>query len=139
MPRRMPAPTRKTTRRPTRKFSEEPPLSVTQHSITVGGKTLVYHATAGFIVLKEEEGKPLVKDSGQRASQESKSESKPDTEPPKTKDGLKPKAKVFFVAYTLDGIEDPATRPVTFAFNAAVPVRLAAHGFHRAAPRESHG
>jgi carboxypeptidase C (cathepsin A) len=98
------------------KVFEEPPLSVTSHSIPVGGKTLKYHATAGFIVLKEEEGKPLVKDSGQKTS-ESKSKSKSETEPPKTKDGLKPKAKIFFVAYTLDGVVDPASRPVTFAFN----------------------
>ena len=90
--------------------------SVTSHSITIGGKTLKYHATAGFIVLKEEEGKPLVKDAPQKPSPDSKSESK-ESEPSKTKDGLKPKAKVFFVAYTLDEAGDPADRPVTFAFN----------------------
>jgi carboxypeptidase C (cathepsin A) len=95
------------------KFFEEPPLSVTSHSITVAGKTLKYHATAGYIVLKEEEGKPLVKEPGQKAPSESKSEN----EPSKTKDGLKPKAKVFFVAYTLDDAGDPSTRPLTFAFN----------------------
>ena len=39
---------------------EEPVLSVTAHTITVGGKTLKYHATAGYLLLKEEEGKPLV-------------------------------------------------------------------------------
>jgi carboxypeptidase C (cathepsin A) len=35
----------------------------------------------------------------------------------KTKEGLELKAKVFFVAYTLDDVADPGTRPVTFAFN----------------------
>ena len=29
----------------------------------------------------------------------------------------KPQAEVFFVAYIKDGVEDPATRPVTFSFN----------------------
>jgi carboxypeptidase C (cathepsin A) len=95
------------------KVFEEPPLSVTAHSITVGGKILKYHATAGYIVLKEEEGKPLVKGPGQKPSAETNSE----TEPGKTKDGLKPKAKIFFVAYTLDDAGDPSTRPLTFAFN----------------------
>jgi carboxypeptidase C (cathepsin A) len=95
------------------KIFEEPPPSVTAHSITLGGKVLKYHATAGYIVLKEEEGKPLVKEPGQKPSPEAKSE----TEPSKTKDGLKPKAKVFFVAYTLDDAGDPSTRPLTFAFN----------------------
>jgi carboxypeptidase C (cathepsin A) len=76
------------------KIFEEPAPSVTAHSITIAGKTLKYHATAGFIVLKEEEGKPLVKEPGLKPPPEAKSE----TEPNKTKDGLKPKAKVFFVA-----------------------------------------
>lgn len=95
------------------KIFEEPPLSVTAHSIAIGANILKYHATAGYIVLKEEEGKPLVK----QASQKTSSETNTETEPGKTKDGLKPKAKVFFVAYTLDDAGDPSTRPLTFAFN----------------------
>jgi len=95
------------------KVFEEPPLSVTAHSITVGGKILKYHATAGYIVLKEEEGKSLVKEAGQKPPGDTTAE----TESSKTKDGLKPKAKIFFVAYTLDDAGDPATRPLTFAFN----------------------
>jgi len=35
----------------------------------------------------------------------------------KAEDGTIPKASVFFVAYTRDGIEDPSKRPVTFSFN----------------------
>ncbi len=35
----------------------------------------------------------------------------------KAEDGITPKASVFFVAYTRDGVEDPAARPVTFSFN----------------------
>src|SRR5437588_2692907 len=93
-------------------FEETPPI-VTSHSVTIGGKTLKYHATAGYIVLKEEEGKPLVKSSEHKPAPEEKKEH----EAEKTKDGLKPKAKVFFVAYTLDDAGDPSSRPVTFAFN----------------------
>src|ERR1019366_10463476 len=40
--------------------SEEPVLSVTAHTVVVNGKTIKYHATAGYMILKEEEGKPLV-------------------------------------------------------------------------------
>jgi carboxypeptidase C (cathepsin A) len=32
-------------------------------------------------------------------------------------EGEKPKAKVFFIAYTLDNVKDGAARPVTFSFN----------------------
>jgi carboxypeptidase C (cathepsin A) len=99
------------------KFFEEPPLSVTAHSVTIAGKTLKYHATAGYIVLKEEEGKPLTKPQGQKPPPDAKPDAKSESEPSKTKDGLKPKAKVFFVAYTLDDSGEPATRPLTFAFN----------------------
>src|SRR5882724_6806946 len=67
------------------KVFEEPPPVVTTHSVTLGGKTLKYHTTAGYIVLKEEEGKPLVKAPDQKPAQEEKKES----EPEKTKDGLK--------------------------------------------------
>ena len=92
---------------------EDPAPVVTAHTITVGGRTLKYHATTGYLVLKEEEGKPLVKS----ATPPPPTEAKPEDETKRTKDGLKPKAKVFFVAYTLDDVADPATRPLTFAFN----------------------
>src|SRR6266481_5256894 len=74
------------------KVFEEPPPVVTAHSLTVGGKTLKYHTTAGYIVLKEEEGKPLVKGTEQKPVSEAK-----ETEANKTKDGLKAKAKIFFI------------------------------------------
>ena len=50
----------------------------------------------------------------------------------KAEDGT-PKASVFFVAYTRDGMKDPADRPVTFSFNggpgaAAVWVQMGAFG-----------
>lgn len=34
----------------------------------------------------------------------------------KEEDGT-PKASIFYIAYTLDGVKDPATRPLTFSFN----------------------
>ena len=64
-------------------------LSVTHHSVTINGKELRYTATAGTLVLKAEVDK----------------------------EGEKPKASVFFVAYTLDDVEDASERPVTFSFN----------------------
>jgi carboxypeptidase C (cathepsin A) len=59
--------------------------SVTQHTATIGGKEFKYTATAGKLVMKDDEGKP--------------------------------KALVFFIAYTKNGIEDLGQRPITFAFN----------------------
>lgn len=67
-------------------------LITTHHDLSAGGQTLSYTATTGRIVLRKEvfeEGKFT---------------------------GHTAKAEVFVIAYTLDGV-DPATRPVTFAFN----------------------
>ena len=96
--------------KPEAKPEEDPPLSITAHSVTVDGKLIKYHATAGYLVIKEEEGKPMVP--GAPAGAEDKS-----ADAPKHKDGLKPKAKIFFVAYTLDDVTDPSKRPVTYLFN----------------------
>jgi carboxypeptidase C (cathepsin A) len=81
----------------------EPPkdqISETHHKIVIDGREICYTATAGTIVLKEEiEGE----------------EKKVEAE--------KPKASIFFIAYTRDPDEgtDEAThrqqRPVTFSFN----------------------
>lgn len=68
-------------------------LVVTQHKITINGQEIAYTVTAGTIVLKEE----------------------PDRE--KEYEGEKPKAEFFFIAYTKDGLENPAERPLTFSFN----------------------
>jgi carboxypeptidase C (cathepsin A) len=56
-------------------------LSVTRHSVRIGGTEVRYTATAGTLLLKEENGKP--------------------------------RASLFFVAYTRDGVSDLARRPVT--------------------------
>ncbi|HEX6940458.1 MAG TPA: hypothetical protein VF158_13670 [Longimicrobiales bacterium] len=63
----------------------DPPLSVTRHSVTIAGKRLDYTATAGYLVLRDEEGNH--------------------------------RANIFFTAYVRDGVTDPRTRPITFAFN----------------------
>jgi carboxypeptidase C (cathepsin A) len=59
--------------------------SVTHHAVTVEGKSWPYTATAGNLLLKDDDGTV--------------------------------KASIFYIAYTLDGVKDPGTRPVTFSFN----------------------
>jgi carboxypeptidase C (cathepsin A) len=77
-------------------------LVVTQHKVRIGGKEIKYTVTAGTMVLKEEPA---------------------DRE--KEWEGEKPRAQVFFVAYTKDdnGAKSPEKtpslhkRPLTFSFN----------------------
>jgi carboxypeptidase C (cathepsin A) len=96
------------------KADEDPVLSVTAHSVTVDGQVIKYHATAGYIVLKEEEGKPLVAPDPNYPMPPGPSGDKEDE---KYKNGVKPTAKVFFVAYTLDDVADITKRPITYLFN----------------------
>jgi carboxypeptidase C (cathepsin A) len=63
----------------------EPKLSVTEHELTVGGKTIKYKATAGYLVLKDDKDKP--------------------------------RANIFFVAYTKMDEPNAAKRPLMFSFN----------------------
>ena len=72
-------------------------LVETQHSITLNGQQISYTVTCGTIVLKEES--------------EKKGENEGESE------GEKPKASVFFIAYTLDNVPDRSQRPITFSFN----------------------
>ncbi|OGO40747.1 MAG: peptidase S10 [Chloroflexi bacterium RBG_16_58_14] len=69
----------------------------TKHTITINGQEIAYTVTTGRIVLKEEAEK--------KGDEAGKSE------------GEKPKASIFFVAYTRDGVEDRTQRPLTFSFN----------------------
>ncbi|HEX5837158.1 MAG TPA: hypothetical protein VFY26_04955, partial [Anaerolineales bacterium] len=77
-------------------------LVVTRHQVRIGGKEIKYTVTTGTLVLKEET---------------------PDRE--KESEGEKPRAQIFFVAYTKDpnGTKNPAPapalrkRPLTFSFN----------------------
>jgi carboxypeptidase C (cathepsin A) len=84
-------------------------LSVTSHSIEIGGEKLAYTAKVGYLILPDEKGKP--------------------------------RANLFHIAYLRDGLEDPATRPVTFAFNggpgsSSVWLHMGALGPRRVAMRE---
>ncbi len=69
----------------------------TKHSITLGGQTINYTVTTGTMVLKEEAEKK-----GDKGGES---------------EGEKPKASVFFVAYTRNEVADKAKRPLTFSFN----------------------
>jgi carboxypeptidase C (cathepsin A) len=60
-------------------------LTTTEHVAKVQGKELKYTATAGKLVMRDDEGKP--------------------------------KALIFFIAYTKNGVDELSHRPVTFAFN----------------------
>jgi carboxypeptidase C (cathepsin A) len=78
----------------------EPPqdkLVETKHSIMLNGQKIPYTATCGTIVLKEEAHK----------------NNKTDEE----FEGEKPRATIFFIAYTRDDVENPDKRPLTFSFN----------------------
>ncbi len=81
------------------KPAEEPKdeLIVTQHNVVIDGEEIAYTVTCGRIVLKEE-----IEESGEK---------------PGPVDGQKARATIFFVAYTRDGVEDLASRPLTFSFN----------------------
>jgi carboxypeptidase C (cathepsin A) len=85
---------------------DAPKVSVTEHSITVNGQVLKYKAVAGYITLSDEnkDGKP--DDAGKS----------PAPAPGVDSEAGKPKAKIFFIAYTREG-SDVNARPVTFAFN----------------------
>lgn len=72
-------------------------LVETKHSIQLGGKTIPYTVTCGTIVLKEESKKQ-----GEKEGEW---------------EGEKPKASIFFIAYTRDEVSDPSQRPLTFSFN----------------------
>ncbi len=69
-------------------------LVTSKHSVKIGGKTIKYTVTTGTMVMKEE-----------TADREKEAE------------GEKPRARVFFVAYTKDAVGDTAKRPLTFSFN----------------------
>ncbi|MCX6027914.1 MAG: peptidase S10, partial [Chloroflexi bacterium] len=72
-------------------------LVETRHTILLGGQEIRYTVTTGTIVLREEAEK-----TGEKAGEA---------------EGEKPKASVFFVAYTRDDVPDKTRRPLTFSFN----------------------
>ncbi len=72
-------------------------LAQTSHKIVINGQEIAYTVTCGRIILKEESQK--------------KGESAGESE------GEKPRASIFFVAYTRDDVQDTSKRPLTFSFN----------------------
>jgi carboxypeptidase C (cathepsin A) len=76
-----------------RKPEPKDQLSVTRHRARIDGKQVAYTVTCGTMVIREESEK------------EGKHE------------GEKARASVFFIAYTLDDVKDPARRALTFSFN----------------------
>jgi carboxypeptidase C (cathepsin A) len=65
----------------------------TSHTVVINGQTIPYTATCGTIVLKEE------------------------SEKDGASEGDKPRATIFFIAYTRLDVDDKAKRPITFSFN----------------------
>ena len=68
-------------------------LVSTEHRLVLGKKTLDYSAVCGTVVLRE------------------------DPQKDGAREGDKPRASVFFIAYTLKGVKKPEARPLTFSFN----------------------
>ena len=68
-------------------------IVVTKHKARINGETFVYTVTCGTVVLKE------------------------DTEKDGNREAEKPRASIFFMAYTKDGVKDASKRPLTFSFN----------------------
>jgi carboxypeptidase C (cathepsin A) len=99
-------------------FEPQPPV-VTEHSLTLpDGKTLRYKAITGYLLLRDtvaEQDRAQAEESDD-AEPESSPEPKKNEKPVDPTKG-KPKAQVFFVAYVAEDAGDPASRPLTFAFN----------------------
>lgn len=72
-------------------------LVVTHHRTTIGGREIAYTVTCGTLVFHQESEK--------RGEKQGEAE------------GAVPKAEIFFIAYTLDGVDDPSGRSLTFSFN----------------------
>ncbi|HAV78651.1 MAG TPA: peptidase S10 [Anaerolineae bacterium] len=88
----------KSEKKPEEKKEEKPApkdnLVITNHKVKIGGREIKYTVTAGTMILKEETD---------------------DRE--KESEGEKPRAQVFFIAYTKDGASNKSKRPLTFSFN----------------------
>ncbi|MGE5223721.1 MAG: S10 family peptidase [Omnitrophica WOR_2 bacterium] len=72
-------------------------LVETKHTLTMAGQSIPYTVVCGRMILKEEAEKK-----GEAAGES---------------EGEKPRASVFFVAYTREYVTDKASRPITFSFN----------------------
>jgi carboxypeptidase C (cathepsin A) len=72
-------------------------IVTTQHTCTIDGVAISYTVTTGTMVLKEEAEKV-----GEKEGEA---------------EGEKPRATIFFIAYTRDDTQEGQHRPITFAFN----------------------
>ena len=68
-------------------------IVTSKHKIKINGETIAYTVRCGTVVLKE------------------------DSEKDGNREADKARATMFFIAYTKDGVKDPAKRPLTFSFN----------------------
>lgn len=94
-----------------RNYEPAPPV-VTEHTVTLpGGKKLNYKAITGYLLIRD------IKQESQPEKESAKEQPRESAQDQLDPTKGKPKAQIFFVAYILDGVDDPATRPVTFAFN----------------------
>lgn len=75
------------------KLTPQDVTSVTKHTVRINGRALKYTVTCGSVVLHEEHDKD-----GEALD-------------------ARARASMFFIAYTLDGVRDPARRPITYSFN----------------------
>ena len=96
-------------------------IVATDHTYSLGKKKLDYTATCGTVVLRDYDGDGR------------DSEGK--------RQGDKPRATMFFTAYTLKGVKKPEKRPVIFSFNggpgsSSVWLHLGILGPHRVATDE---
>ena len=99
---------------------KEQPPSVTEHTLTVGGKTIHYRATAGYMVMRDWSEKKKSEDGDEKgpSAPGKEADKSKDKDKDKDKDEPKQKAKVFYVAYTRTDVgNDPSKRPITFSFN----------------------
>ena len=68
-------------------------IVTSKHKIRINGGNISYTVNCGTVVLKE------------------------DSEKDGNREADKPRATIFFIAYTRDGVRDRAKRPLTFSFN----------------------
>ena len=103
------------------KKEEEPKLSVTEHTVVIGGKTVKYKATAGYMLMRDYSSKYKPKDDGADDDDKTDKSDKSDKSDKgdKAKKDKEPKtlAKMFFIAYTREDAGESQKRPVTFSFN----------------------
>jgi carboxypeptidase C (cathepsin A) len=93
----------------------EPAPIVTEHTLMIGGQLIKYRATVGFYYLPDDPPKAWALDSDTAGLDAAPAGPGAVASPNLPED--QPKAKIFYIAYTREGLGDVAKRPITFAFN----------------------